>query len=164
MTKSSILLGLPKDHELLALIGTVAIRHGQLDYVLRMTVKSIAGLSIAEAVDATERQGSRDLRERIRKLAKQKLGEGQALCRLDAGFFTRARRATDTRNTLLHGLWASELDGRDVVRHDSKEWGDIPSIADLQKLADELVKIAEELNDARLDPDGFLKKALAKAA
>jgi len=73
-------------------------------------------------------------------------------------------RPSDTRNKLLHGRWASELDGRDVVRHDSHQWTDIPSLADLQELADELHTIAGELNIARLDRDGFLKKALEKAA
>lgn len=59
-----ILLNIPDDPTVLAALGKVAIRHGQLDYILRMTVKSILALSIREALDATARQGSKDLRKR----------------------------------------------------------------------------------------------------
>lgn len=152
-----ITFGIPDNQPLLAAVAKVAIRHGQLDYVLRMTVKSIERLSISDALNATERQGSSELRQHIRKLAKQKLGEGSALVRLDE-FLTRSRRATDRRNELLHGLWAVDLEGRELFRHDDHNWRDIPQVAELETLATELAMIASELNDARLN--GFLKDAL----
>jgi len=93
-----------------AAVGTISLRHGHLDYILKMTVKSITGLSIHQALDATEKQGSFDLRKRVRALAKQKFGEGETLVRLDA-LLTRAQRATEKRNRILHSLWADELDG-----------------------------------------------------
>src|SRR5258708_10131041 len=95
---------LPDDPALLAAVAKVAIRHGQLDYVLRMRVKSIERLTIRQGLDATERQGSAALRERVRKLARKKLGEGRALVLLDA-LLARSGRATRRRNQLLHGLW-----------------------------------------------------------
>ncbi len=69
-----IFMGLPGDAAVLAAIGKIALRHGQLDYSLKMTIKTLAGTTIREAVDATERQSSRDLRERIRRLAASELG------------------------------------------------------------------------------------------
>ena len=54
--------GLPDDQQVLAAIGKIALRHGQLDYVLKMAVRSLTGVSIDEALDATERQLSRELR------------------------------------------------------------------------------------------------------
>jgi hypothetical protein len=72
----------PDNEELSAAIGRIAIFHGQMDHILRMTVKSILGLSVREAIDATRRQGSHELRERVRKLAKQKLGESEAIVKL----------------------------------------------------------------------------------
>jgi hypothetical protein len=152
-----ILFHLPDDERLLAAVGKVAVRHGQLDYVLRMTVKSLANLGVREALDATERQGSRELRERIRKLANQRLGEGQPLVLLD-GLLARARRASARQNQLLHGLWAAHLDGEAVLRHDDKNWNALPTAAELDAVAVDLNEIATAINFARLD--GFLKEAL----
>ncbi len=75
---------LPDDRELLAAIGRIALTQGQLDNALRMTVKDLAGVTQEEALDATVRQGPRDLRERVRKLGRKRLGEGPTLDRLDA--------------------------------------------------------------------------------
>jgi hypothetical protein len=74
-----IYMAIPEDQAVLAAVGKIALRHGQLDHVLRMTIKSLTGVSVNEAIDATARQGSRELRERIRKLARRRLGEGVAL-------------------------------------------------------------------------------------
>jgi hypothetical protein len=75
---------MPEDPAVLAAVGKIALQHGQLDHVLRMTIKSLTGVSMKEALDATARQGSRELRERIRKLARRRLGEGVGLVQLEA--------------------------------------------------------------------------------
>jgi hypothetical protein len=77
-------------------------------------VKTITHITIREALDATERQSSAALRARVRKLARQKVGEGDALVRLDA-LLARAGRATKRRNELLHALWAAQLDGQGLI-------------------------------------------------
>jgi hypothetical protein len=118
-------MGYPGDPILVA-IGKIAIRHGQLDYSLKMTVRTLAGISIIEAVDATERQSSSALRDRVRKLARKRFGESQTLVHLDA-LLTRARRATERRNELLHALWAHELDGDPVMRSVGSEFRPIPA-------------------------------------
>ena len=153
-----ILMHLSADEGLLAAIGKISIRHGQLDYSLKMTVRTLANLTIEEALDATDRQGSHELRERVRKLAKNRLGEGEALAKLDA-ILMRARRVSAMRNDLLHGLWGHELDGKPVMRAGGYEFKDPPSTADLEEMAIEIGKVAWDLTEARLD--GFLKNALS---
>jgi hypothetical protein len=155
---SMIYLHIPDDPSVVAAVGRIALRHGQLDYILRMTIKTLGGLSIQDALDATARLGSRDLRERIRKLARQRLGEGAPLLHLEA-ILQRAAKATDRRNHLLHTLWAHELDGAPVIRdEDNHTFRTIPTSGELDAVAGTLAKIATELNMARLD--GFLSEAL----
>lgn len=156
-----ITLDIPTDPQLLASVGKVALRHGQLDYVLRMTVKSILKLSIRDALDATDRQGSRGLRDRVRKLAKKRFGEGDTLVRLDA-LLARSRRATADRNEVLHSLWARSKDGEPIIRDDDGyAFRPVPTVAELEEMADKLADAASELNDARMN--GFLKEALAES-
>jgi hypothetical protein len=151
--------GLPTDEKLLAIIGTIALRHGQLDNALRMTIKDLTGVDQTEALDATARVGSRELRDRVRKLARQRLGEGPALLRLQA-LLTRAERATDKRNELMHAVWGTELDGGPVMRGDDHEFQPVPTVADLQALDYEIIRVLEDFIRAR--HDGFLLEALKK--
>ena len=154
-----ITLELPKDPELLAAIGRISIRHGQLDHSLKLTIKSILGVSIPEAVDGTHRQGSSKLRNRINAMTKNKFGEGETLLRLEA-LLNRASMATEKRNRILHSLFAHELDGSPVIRNDDHSFGPTPNPKELNAIADELFTIIEELTTARLD--GFLKEALSQ--
>lgn len=155
--KRMITLHIPEDPDIQAAVGRIALRHGQLDYGLRLAVKSILGISVADALDATDRQGTRDLRMRVRKLAKQKIGEGEALCKLDA-LLNRSRRLTDRRNSYLHNLWAQDENGNPIIGDDECKMGPIPTIAELDVLADELAHVTWDLNRARLN--GFLAEAL----
>lgn len=74
----------PQDRDLLAEIGEVALRHEHLNHILRMTIKTLARLDANEALDATAYDSSSQLRDRIRKLARQRLGEGEPLLKLQA--------------------------------------------------------------------------------
>ena len=74
-----IAVDIPGDAEFLAAFGELVLRHANLDHILGMTIKTLADLRPNEALDATAYDGSRQLRERIRKLAHQRLGEGQPL-------------------------------------------------------------------------------------
>jgi hypothetical protein len=154
-----VLPRLPTDEKMLAAVGTIALRHGQLDNALRMTIKDLTGVDQTEALDATARDGSRELRERIRKLARQRLGDGATLLRLQA-LLTRAGRATDKRNELMHAVWGTELDGGPVMRGDGHEFRPAPSLTELQTLQEEITRIFDDLSRARLD--GFLLEALKK--
>ena len=148
------------DPETLQKVGLIALRHGHLDHILKMTIKSLGGLDVRQALDATAFQGSATLRERIVKLARRKLGEGTALLQLQA-LLERARRASERRNEFIHSIWAQELDGAPQIRGNDHSWKPIPSLAELQALASDLESITSELNGAR--QDGFLSAAIAVA-
>src|SRR4051794_16853553 len=96
-------------------MGRIALSQGHLDYVLRRTIKTIADLSLRDGDHATAGLTSRELRSRIRRLARQRLGEGSALLMLEA-ILERAARATQQRNDLIHSIWAHQSDGKAVIQ------------------------------------------------
>ena len=63
-----ITMQLPRDMQVRAAIGAVAVRHGQHDYGLRMVIKTVGGITNPEAVYGTWRQGSQKLRELAERL------------------------------------------------------------------------------------------------
>ena len=65
-------LTIPKHPGLLEALGRLAVAHTHLELILRYTVKTLAGLSVKEALDATNRARISDVRRRIRKLFEQK--------------------------------------------------------------------------------------------
>jgi hypothetical protein len=75
MKAKMILFHVPEDQELLAAFGEVALRHEHMNHILKMTIKSLAGLTPAEAIAATKYEGSAQLRDRVRKLARRGLGK-----------------------------------------------------------------------------------------
>ena len=152
---------LPKDPKVLQLLGAVALRHTHLDYLLRMTIKTLLTdeATIAEVLDATATDGSAELRERVKKLAKQKLGEGVVLLRLQA-LLTRCKRATEKRNDLMHGIWAGESEGETMVQTKDQSWKSPPTIQELEAILEELALLARQINHARLH--GSLAEALAE--
>ncbi len=148
---------------MLAALGRIALRHGQLDNVMKMVIKDLAGVTREEALDATSKQMSGELRRRIRKLAKQRLGEGRALVKLDA-LLERAQRATERRNELFHQTWGTEktlgTDARHVVIRDARHtFQKAPTLRELKASVDELENILEDLLNAQR---GFLSEALKK--
>jgi hypothetical protein len=150
--------GLPNDPTILATVGKIALRHGQLDNTLRMVIRQLADVSLEVALDGTAHQGSRELRERVRKLAKSRLGEGPALLQLDA-ILQRARLASDQRNDILHSVWGV-ADGRDFVRGKDKVFHPAPTVEELESCLKELMKLIDEIHYARFS--GFLFEALDK--
>jgi hypothetical protein len=58
---------IPTDEKLLAAVGRIAVTHGHLDHAVRMLIKSICAISLEEAMDATKRTGSAELRIRVKK-------------------------------------------------------------------------------------------------
>jgi hypothetical protein len=108
-------LHVPANQELLAAFGEVALRHEHMSHILRMTMKSLAGITPAEALAATKYESSRQLRDRVKALARKTLGEGAALLKLQALVHT-CETLTEKRNDLVHGLWAKGLDGDAHIR------------------------------------------------
>lgn len=126
--------------------------------MLRMTIKTLAELSVDDALDATQNNSSSALRERIRKLARQTIGEGPALLRLEA-ILERCHRATEKRNELIHSIVGRELDGEiAMLQKRDRTWAPVPPADDVKALAHEIISLAKELNEARRR--GFLAEAL----
>ena len=149
----------PEDKELLAAYGELSLRHEHLTHILRMTIKTLAGLEVAEALDATAYDGAAKLRDRIKALARQRLGEGIALLKLQA-IIEQCKRASEKRNDLIHSVWGKEIDGETFRRSNDHTWHPIPNVEDLKKLSEEIGALTNSLNDARLM--GFLAEALTK--
>jgi hypothetical protein len=154
-----IYFAVPESPELQAAIGRVAARHGQMDFVLRMTIKSICEVSPQEARRATAGIMSGLLRERVERLARKRFGDGPALVRLQSLLY-KCRVASDERNTVLHGVFARELDGGEIFLGDG-EPGPLPTLPQLEALELQLKTVTDEINQARLE--GFLKEAIEQS-
>lgn len=159
MTQRMLNFYVPDDKELLAALGEVTLRHEHLSHILRMTIKSVAGLTVAEALDATQYDGARQLREYIRKLARKKIGTSAAYLKLSA-LLRRAERLTSQRNRLTHGIWAKELEGDPGMMSAPGEIEDLPSVDQLKALASDLIELTQAINAARVE--GFLMEALSQ--
>lgn len=122
-----------------------------------MTIKTLAGISVNEALAATMYESSSQLRERIRKISRKKLGEGAQLLKLQA-ILNNCKRLSEKRNDLIHGLWARELDGEAHVRDAYGGARPIPTQQELWQLANELELLTNQLNTERLE--GFIKQAI----
>jgi hypothetical protein len=157
MTSKMITFHVPEDKELLSALNVVTLRHEHLNHILKMTIKSIADITPEIAFYALKYEGSRSLRQRINKLGKKELGESKALLKLQA-ILGRAERVTEKRNKYIHGLWAKELGGDPGIMGVPGELYPLPTVEELEKLANEIAEIIQELNEARLE--GFLKTAL----
>ena len=153
MPAKMITFHVPANPELLAAFGEVALRHEHMNHILKMTIKSIAGITPSEALAATMYESSRQLRDRIRKL-----GDGTPVLKLQA-ILNNCKRLTERRNELVHGLWAQELDGEAHVRDAYGSIQPLPSVEELKMLANEIEQVTGHLNHERLE--GFLKLALA---
>ena len=150
---------IPEDKELLAAYGELSLRHEHLTHILRMTIKTLAGLEVSEALDATAYDGAARLRDRIKTLARQRLGEGEALLKLQA-ILEQCRRATEKRNDLIHSVWGKAVEGEAFRQGNDNSWKPLPTIEELKSVDEEISALTERLNEARLL--GFLAEALAK--
>jgi hypothetical protein len=129
-----------------------------MDRILQMTVKTLTDVTVGEALAATRRQGSAELRRRIDKLARQRIGEGPALIRLQA-LLERARRVTERRNSLIHDVWVRFVDdGAAMILNEDEKAIPVPSVEDLESLGRDIEALTYEINEARLR--GFLAQAV----
>jgi hypothetical protein len=149
-----VLLEIPDDCAILAAVGRIALRHSQLDYVLRLILKDASGeMDFHEAMRKTERDGAEKLRECVRRCLKDRLGK--QISDLDR-LLQRAKAVSDERNDLLHSVWAKDKDGDFVMRGDEGVLS-CPAIDELNELADRLATLVTDFNEARLR--GFIEKA-----
>jgi hypothetical protein len=150
----------PDDKDLLAALGEISIRHGHLDHTLKMMIRSFTEeVTPQEVMDATARETSWSLRDRVKKLARSKLGEGAALVKVQA-LLERSGRLTDRRNALIHILCGKDNDGNPVAAtNDLKTWEPLPTVAALHTLSADMQKLINEILQAR-GKWGFISVAL----
>jgi hypothetical protein len=137
----------------------VATRHAHLDYILRMVIKSLNGKPLDEALRDTGRVGSRELRKRIKKLARDRLKDHGSLDRL-LNTLKECKKITEARNEVMHDIAAVLVDGNGDLLRRSEQHGIKPfhSKKKLLVLAKKLGDMAEQIVEDRLN--GYLKTAL----
>src|SRR5262249_55676283 len=86
--------------------------------ILRYTVKTLAGLSVKEALDATHRARTSDVRSRVRKLFEQKKTLESEKAKLEALIGATAR-LSEERNKILHSAWSETEAGVTVRKRES---------------------------------------------
>ena len=154
-----IMFHVPEDKELLAAFGEVAIRHEHMSHILKMTIRTLTGVSVDEAVKATAHENISQIRTRIKKIARTKLGEGEALIKLQA-ILCDCKHLTDKRNELTHCLWTQELDRDAQLRDPHGNTQPLPTAQDLLDLAKSMGELTNRINRERFE--GFLYQALSQ--
>ena len=150
----------PDNQILFAALGRMAIRHSHLDYVLRMTIKTLTGKTVTEGLAVTKLTQNWRLRRQIDDVATKRFGESSAVLHQLRQLLERARVATTRRNEMLHELWAQELDGGQFLIGDDKPPRPLPTVDEVDALTDEINTVLTALNSGRLDRTGFLLVAL----
>lgn len=151
------ILEIPEEIELQAAVRKVALRQGQLEHVLRLTVKSVEGLTYSEAMESTRRLPVSRLRRRILESAQARISETWAMDQLTE-LIQKSKRASDKRNRMIHAVWARNRQNELIIRDDDRGVQPCPRLQELEALADELATALSDLNEARLN--GFLRNAL----
>jgi hypothetical protein len=136
-------LRIPTQPELWGALGPLAIAHTHLELILRYTVKTVAGVSVSDALDATEGERTSDVRRRIRKLFVQKKTAESEVVKLDA-LLNRARLLSEKRNDFLHSAWSETEKGEAVrKREGDHRWVPAPSKEDVDAVTSEIMQLQE---------------------
>jgi hypothetical protein len=134
------------DDELLKQLGRVAIRHGHLDYVMRLAIKRLLGISTDDPGYATETRGmSRELRKTLRTHAAAKL-EGELLELLES-LIVHAEAVTTLRNRVIHAVWM-RVPGQEPRLYDKDRNYPLPTavqLAHIEQRIDTVLKIINAL-------------------
>jgi len=157
--KIEIYFDLPENKNVQAALGVLVVRHGHLEYILRMTIKSLCGLSIHNALTDTNKKTAAILRKRIKKEAKDRLGQCAAVEKL-LKWLSRSWKASDERNLYVHSVWARERDSPLKIQKEDFSWRPPPTVQELERLSSEIKSITDELDADRLE--GSLFEAIKK--
>ncbi|MFQ5482048.1 MAG: hypothetical protein ACE5ER_04750 [Nitrospinaceae bacterium] len=150
---------IPEDEKLLAALGVLVLRHGHLEHILKMTIRTLENLSIPDALEETKRKGPRQLRTRIGKEADKNFNPGATRNKLNE-IMERSEKATEKRNFFVHNMWAYELDEEALILDENMNRHPLPTIQELEELSSEIKRIFEELNDFRLGKNFQTNKKL----
>ena len=119
--------------------------------MLRMMIKSIRGIDIPTAYKETLRKGSAKLRKLVMEEANKKLGVTHVVIRKLQALLDRGEELTEDRNLLIHSIVAQPLDSDEILlRDEDLNWLKPPTAAEVKALADEVLRVINELNEFRL--------------
>ena len=148
----------PDDPDLLAALGEISIRHGHLDHLLRMIIKRFTDVTAQQAMDATAKANSSELRRRVKKLARMKFGEGAALVKMRA-LVEQCRRITERRKALIHILCGKDSDGSAIAATEDLRFWTMPPATEVRSLAADMDRLSREIQHER-SLWGFIEAAL----
>ncbi|HSQ91925.1 MAG TPA: hypothetical protein VLM19_07110 [Nitrospiraceae bacterium] len=152
-------LTVPNQPSLNEALGRLAIAHTHLELILRYCVKTIADLTIQQALDATEGDRLSDLRVRIKQLFKERRPTALEKANLDA-LLGQAKRLSEMRHSFLHSEWSETAAGKTIMKGEDHQWGPAPSEKQILDVVKELTSLVAEINEARLT--GFIKNVVAR--
>jgi len=143
-------------------LGKIVIRHGQVDHLLRLTIKSLLGISITDPLykHETHKKRSSVLRERIRELARGRLAAHKAVLDELIAQIDSIERLTNLRNIIAHGVWSRVTTGGLAKLRDPQDdkLHPLPTVKQLKVAEREMYALYLALNHSRRK--GRLKQAL----
>lgn len=147
--------------EVLAALGCVAARHGFLNHVLIRTIKTLRQMTIEEADRTYALWGNGQLRDFVERCAVERLGKDHPAVSDLRDMLDEVKRVTQQRNLAVHGLWARDMDSEETMLIDAGAASAQPTVAQLYRLADEILAVASAINHGRIENQGgFLDVAL----
>jgi hypothetical protein len=153
---------IPDNKPLMEAMGRVAIRHSQLDSMLKYVLKTLSGQSVEVIFKNHAGWLTSRLQTHVREVAARKLS-GEPLEKL-ISILDRCEAATESRNDFVHSFWQAVADSNPkqyrMLRVDGVTISELPTVTELLAVSRELLVLADELNEARRS--GFLAKALEK--
>jgi hypothetical protein len=154
-------LTIPNQPGLIEALGRLAIAHTHLELALRYTVKTLSGLSVRQALDATSEERTSDTRQRIRRLFAEKKPTHTEIARLDA-LLGKAKRLTEKRNDYLHSAWSVSGAGQPIIKLEDHSGGPAPTQEAVERVASEILVLGEEINHERLQ--GFIERVAKRTS
>jgi len=153
------------EKELLALIGELVVCHVHLNHMLKMTIKSLLGITVDEALQQLSRKGPLQLRQQVEKAAVQEFGDGPVTERLSE-LLERCRDVTDRRNYFAKSVYVMHLSEPHVGKVallDAVDRGNrpLPSVTAVRETIQSIDTLIADINHARLE--GWLYEAINDA-
>ena len=137
----------PPNERLMRELGKLVVSHGHLEHILRMTYKTLAGISLERA--RMDKSTAGMLRDRVSDMSEKTLAStGLAKSELIA-LLDRAKVVTDNRNIVIHGIWAMALDHEPCILKEDAVY-QLPSVDELESWHIEATAIYHALNASRL--------------
>lgn len=150
------------DGDLLTAIGELVVRHVHLDHMLKMTIKSLLGITVDEALQQLSRKGAMQLRQQIEKEAQRRFVDGSETAKL-MDLLERCRDLSERRNYFAKSVYVMHLSEPHVGKIALFDTVDqvnrpLPSVANIRATIEAIDALVGEINHARLE--GWLFEAL----